>query len=142
MSQLSVQDNGQSVQIRIPMKMKRRNGRKVVILPEGMTKQTTVAYRQCNHSLVATIARAHHWDNLIASGRYSSILELAADLGLDRSFVSRVVRLTLLAPDIIDAILSGNEPSGLTYKELSACKFPDLWCEQRRVLGFNTVTND
>ncbi|MHB1458579.1 MAG: hypothetical protein ACYC0V_16845, partial [Armatimonadota bacterium] len=68
MSQLSVQDNGQSVQIRIPMKMKRRNGRKVVILPEGMMKQTTVAYRQCNHSLAATIARAHHWDNLIASG--------------------------------------------------------------------------
>ncbi|MHB1001432.1 MAG: hypothetical protein ACYC27_19510 [Armatimonadota bacterium] len=142
MSQLSVQDNGQSVQIRIPMKLKRRNGRKVVILPEGLTKQPTVPDQQCNHSLAATIARAHHWDNLIASGRYSSMLDLAADLRLDRSFVSRVVRLTLLAPDIIDAILSGNEPSGLTYKELTACKFPDLWCEQRKALGFESVVTD
>ena len=121
------------------MKMKRRNGRKVVILPEGVTKQNTVAYRQCNHSLAATIASAHHCDGLIASGRYSSISELASSLGLDRSFVSRVVRLKLLAPDIVDAILCGNEPSWLTYIELSACKFPDLWCEQRKALGFESA---
>lgn len=136
MSQVSVQNNGQSVQIRVPMKLKRRNGRKVVILPDGATPERTGFRPQCNHSLAATIARAYHWDDLIASGRYSSVSDLAAALHLDRSFVARVLRLTLLAPDIVAAILSGDEPSGLTYKDLSAGKFPEMWCEQRGRYGF------
>jgi len=135
-SAISVQNNGQSVQIRVPMKLKRRNGRKVVILPEGAPSQNVAPRPQCNRSLAATIARAYHWDGLIASGRYSSVSDLAAALHLDRSFVARVLRLTLLAPDIVEAILSGDEPSGLTYKDLSAGKFPDLWCEQRGRFGF------
>ena len=136
MSQVSVQNNGQSVQIRVPMKLKRRNGRKVVILPDGAAPEKTGSRPQCNHSLAATIARAYHWNDLITSGRYSSVSDLATALHLDRSFVARVLRLTLLAPDIVEAILSGDEPSGLTYKDLSAGKFPDLWREQRKVFGF------
>jgi len=140
MSPISIQDNGQSVQIKIPMKMKRRNGRKVVILPDGAIYLNAAPRPQCNHSLAATIARAYHWDGLIASGRYSSVSALAAALKMDRSFVARVLRLTLLAPDIIEAILCGNEPSGLTYRELCAGKFPELWSEQRRVFGFESGT--
>ena len=136
MSAISIQDNGQSVNIRIPMQLKRRNGRKVVILPDGARLEHTTARPQCNHSLAATIARAYHWDGLVASGRYASVTALAAALNLDRSFVARVLRLTLLAPDIVEAILSGDEPSGLTYQDLCSGKVPELWCEQRRVLGF------
>ena len=141
MSQVSVQNNGQSVQIRIPMRMKRRNGRKVVILPDGAIHQNTGPRPQCNHSLAATIARAYHWDGLIASGRYASVTALAAALRMDRSFVARVLRLTLLAPDIVEAILSGDEPSGLTYKELCSGKFTELWCEQRGRFGFGSGTS-
>lgn len=136
MSAISLQNNGQSVQIRVPMKLKRRNGRKVVILPDGALLENAAPRPQCNHSLAATIARAYHWDGLIASGRYSSVSDLAAALRMDRSFVARVLRLTLLAPDIVEAILRGDEPSGLTYRDLSAGKFPDLWCEQRKRFGF------
>ncbi len=143
MSPISIQENGQSVQITIPMKMKRRNGRKVVILPDGAIYKNNGPRPQCNHSLAATIARAYHWDGLIASGRYSSVSDLAAALKMDRSFVARVLRLTLLAPDIVEAILCGNEPSGLTYRELSAGKFHELWCEQLVMFGFEpTASND
>ena len=142
MSPISIQDNGQSVQIRIPMKLKRRNGRKVVILPDGAIYEDDAPRPQCNHSLAATIARAYHWDSLIASGRYSSVTDLAVALRLDRSFVARMLRLTLLAPDIVEAILSGDEPSGLTYKDLSWGKFPALWSEQRKRFGFAAGGSD
>ncbi len=55
---------------------------------------------------------------------------------MDRSFVARVLRLTLLAPDIVRAILAGEEPDGLTYKGLCEGSFPVVWEEQRNAWGF------
>jgi hypothetical protein len=135
-SQVSVKNDNHSVQIRIPMNLKRHNGRKVVILPDGGIYQNSGQRLPCNCSLAGTIARAYNWEGLIVSGQYSSVSDLAAALHLDRSFVARILRLTLLAPDIVEAILRGDEPSGLTYKNLSSRKFPELWCEQRDVFGF------
>lgn len=141
MSDILLQEDGQSVRIRVTMKLKRRNGRKVVILPDRIPDSDATPLRQCNQSLAATIARAYYWESLIASGKHSSVTELAAALRLDRSFVARMLRLTLLAPDIVEAILSGDEPSGLTYKQLSSGKVPELWCEQRELFGFVGSSN-
>jgi ParB-like chromosome segregation protein Spo0J len=70
-------------------------------------------------------------------GRYASIHELAADLGLDNSYVARLLRLTLLAPDIVEAILDGIEPDGLSLEKLY--RAPLMWEEQRRALGRDPV---
>jgi hypothetical protein len=82
---------------------------------------------------VKALARAFHWQQLIDSGRYASITDLAAALHVDRSCVGRILRLTLLAPDIIEAILEGRAPSGLSLEKLVK-KMPLLWEEQRRRL--------
>ena len=58
-------------------------------------------------------------------------------MGLDPSYVGRVLRLTLLAPDIVQAILDGREPSGVSLERLVRT-LPDVWEEQRHVLGFGT----
>jgi len=64
--------------------------------------------------LITALPRAFHWQELIDRGKYSSISDLAEALGLDRSYVSRIMRLTLLAPEIVEAIVDGPEPSGLS----------------------------
>jgi hypothetical protein len=120
--------------IRIPMTFKRRGGRKEIIVPEGLPagprpKSAT------QEPLVVALGRAHHWQELIDSGRYGTITDLAAALQVDRAYVSRMLRLTLLAPDIIEAILRGAEPSGLSLGRLTG-RLPLLWTEQREKFGF------
>ena len=85
-------------------------------------------------ALVIAIARAHRWQKLLEEGKFESISDLAREIGLDVSFASRLLRLTLLAPDIIEAILMGEEPSGLSLTMLTR-QLSVVWEEQRRELG-------
>ena len=86
--------------------------------------------------LITALARAFHWQELVDSGKYSSISDLADALGLDRSYVGRIMRLTLLAPDIVEAIVDGREPSGLSLERL-VIGSPMGWAKQRRQFGFS-----
>lgn len=87
--------------------------------------------RQANEPLVEAIAKAFRWQEWLESGRYAGQTELAEVVGLDRKYVARILGLTSLAPDIVQAILGGNEPSGLSLTKL--CKgVPMRWEEQRR----------
>jgi hypothetical protein len=83
------------------------------------------------------VARAYHWQELFLSGKYASVTELANQIGLDRSFVSRIMRLTLLAPEIVEAIMAGNEPDGISFKRLTAKPIPAIWSEQLKMLGLD-----
>jgi hypothetical protein len=86
-----------------------------------------------NRGLAVMIARAHRWRDLLEGGQYPTIRALAADLGVDNSYVARILRLTLLAPDLIEMILVGTEPDGLSLEKLY--RSPVEWEEQRRALG-------
>ena len=79
------------------------------------------------------VARAHRWRELLEAGQYPTIRALAADLGVDNSYVARILRLTLLAPDLIEAILAGTEPDGLSLEKLY--RLPTVWEERRGALG-------
>ncbi len=130
---VTVERDGSAVAVRIPMQIKRRMGRKEIIVPAGLecAERPRAAAQE---PLVTALARAFHWQGLIDSGRYSSIAELAEALGVDRCYVRRILNLATLAPDIVEAIVTGREPSGLSLERL-AQGFPLAWDEQRERLA-------
>ncbi len=85
-------------------------------------------------ALVVALARAHRWQKLLDEGKFKSVSDLAREIGLDPSFAARLPRLTLLAPDIVEAILMGDEPSSLSLTVLTR-QLPALWEEQRTESG-------
>lgn len=121
------QDTG--VSINVPLMLKKRAGRKQVILPQAFAPEAP-AQLSYQEALVVAIARAHRWQKLLDEGKFESLSDLARDIGLDVSFAARLLRLTLLAPDIVEAILAGEEPSGLSLNRL-AMPMPAVWDEQR-----------
>ena len=135
MPSITLGKDNDSLSVRIPMKMKRRSGRRVIIVPDSLD-DTSRSKPDYNIPLAMAVARAHRWQELFLSGRYSTITELANKVGLDHSFVARVMRLALLAPDIVDAVMDGNEPDGLTFKKLTAKPVPHCWIAQRKLWRF------
>jgi len=120
--------------IHIPVKFKKRNGKKEIILPEGYQAHDT-SDPKSSDSLIIALARAHRWKDLMESGRFTSIVELASALNMDLSLVGRILRLSLLSPTIIEAIIRGDEPSGLSLRTLTA-QIPINWEEQKEKFGF------
>ena len=125
----SISDGG--LHIRVPMALRRRGGRKEIVVSQGLPRRRGSA-PQAYSALVLTVIRGHRWKELLESGRYPSIDALAARMGVDSSYVGRHLNLTLLAPDIVEVILMGREPDGLTLETLF--RLPMAWEEQRRML--------
>lgn len=125
---IRVDDDG--VVVHIPMKFKRRGGRKEIIVPENHPA-ADMGKAKTQRPLVVALARAFLWQELLETGKVASIAALAKQLKVDRAYVSRILNLTLLAPDIVRAIMNGDEPSGLSLARLTR-PFPVLWEEQRQ----------
>ncbi len=123
---------GDCLVVRVPLRIRRRRGRREIIAPAGL-EGATPAEATVNRGLAAMVARAHRWRELLESGQYATIRALAADLGVDNSYVARILRLTLLAPDLVEAILEGTEPDGLSLEKLY--RAPMGWEEQRRAVA-------
>ena len=118
------------ISIEIPMVLKKRGGRKVIVLPDGSHGHPFPA-ATIDSSMIKAIARAFRWQRLLENGIYTCLDDIAKSEKIGASFISRVARLSLLAPDIVDAILEGRQPAHLTLKNLM-CQFPLCWEEQRR----------
>ena len=114
----------------VPMTFRRIGGRKRIVLPDGSlyNPETRVPI---DNAIVRALARAFRWRRLLESGQYLSINELAKADKIDRGYASKVLRLTLLAPDIVEAIIGGRQPEGLKLVNLLE-PFPADWAEQRR----------
>lgn len=117
-----------SITVRVPLKIRRRPGRKTVVTPvaDGVAPVTTRA----DPALVKALARAFRYQRLLDEGRYASISEMAAAERLERGYLGSLLRLTLLAPDIVSAILDGRQPEGLTCAVLAG-GVPVGWDAQR-----------
>ena len=120
--------------ISIPVAFEQRGGRKQIIVPPGMADWQPRANR-CDNSLINALAKAHLWRRLIESGKYTSAAELSRAEGINESYLCRVLRLTLLAPDIVEAILDGRQPRTLELQSLLK-PLPTDWGAQRKALGF------
>jgi hypothetical protein len=119
------------VVLNIPMTFRRRKGRREIILPQN--PDGAAPQPESNRSLVLALARAWRWQEMLDSGQARSVDELAKRLLLGSTYVARILRLTALAPDLVEAILTGEEPDGLSLRSISA-DLPWHWREQRRLL--------
>jgi hypothetical protein len=119
--------------IRIPMQLQRRGGRKLIMTPEGAAAPARKPSR--DETLIKALVRAHCWRRRIESGQAKSITDLAEQEGVTDAYVCRLLPLTCLAPDIVEAILDGRQPKGLRLAEMLG-NGPLAWEEQRRALGF------
>ena len=103
----------QTVTVTVPYAIRKRGGRKLVITPDGMAAAPTPRSR-VDSALLKALARGFRWRKLLEKGDFSTIEEIADAENINPSYISRVLRLTLLAPEIVEAILAGTQPAGLT----------------------------
>src|ERR1700716_1017232 len=122
--------DGRTITVRIPISIRRRGGRKLVLAPDGTTDTWAAPRRRIDNAMVKAIARAFRWREMLENGTHATIAEIAAAEKINESYVGRVLRLTLLAPDIVEAILNGRQPAKLQLEDLLR-RFPVAWQEQR-----------
>jgi hypothetical protein len=124
--------DGTTLVIRIPMRFQRRGGRKRIVAPDGSAIVPTLK-PQPDGTLVKALARAWRWQRQLDEGAYSSVSDIGDAEGISKSYVSRILRLALLAPDIIEAILAGGADYALTLETLER-PLPASWDDQRATL--------
>lgn len=132
---ITVLENG-NLSFRIPITFRRRYGRKTIIPPPSQQQDETNPDLELDDCpMMKAIARAHAWTALIEKRReVDSVSELARKLKVDASYVTRILTLSTLAPDIVEAIVQGNAPESLSLTKLLK-PFPEEWVEQKRHFG-------
>ncbi|NDV89510.1 hypothetical protein GTW51_22990 [Aurantimonas aggregata] len=123
-----------TITVRVPLAIRKRGGRKLIIAPTGEVELPTSRTR-IDSSMIKAIARGHRWKSLLEAGAFASMAELAAAEKINPSYLSRILRLTLLSPSLTQAILDGRQPSTVTLDRLMQ-PFPLEWDRQERVFSF------
>lgn len=118
----------ETVTLHVPFRVVKRGGRKEMQLPEGVAHP-----RRTDSALVKALARAFRWKRMLESGEFNTIAELAERERIAPSYMTRVLRLTLLAPDIVEAILDGKQGPEVTLARLME-PLPAAWTEQKAAL--------
>src|ERR1700682_1700099 len=121
--------DGRTVTVRIPISIRRRGGSKLVIAPDGTTDTWASPCRRIDNAMVKAIARAFRWREMLENGTHATIAEIAAAEKINESYVGRVLRLTLFAPDMVEAILNGQQPAEMTLAVLMQ-PLPLEWARQ------------
>ena len=123
--------DGTRLTVKLPLTVRKRGGRKIVVAPQGAVIDTPGP--RVDSTLVKAIARAYRWQSMLEEGTYSSMRDLAVAEAISPTYISRLLRLTLLAPDIVEAVLNGRKPETVT-QELLFQPLPDEWHRQQRWL--------
>jgi hypothetical protein len=114
------------------MRFQRRGGRKRIIAPDG-SAIVPISKPQPDSTLVKALARAWRWQGMLDEGVYTTVSDIGDAENISKSYVSRILRLSLLAPDIIEAILVGRTDQALMLETLER-PLPASWEEQRNLL--------
>jgi hypothetical protein len=118
------------ITVQVPLRFVSRGGRKTVFVPVS----DATPQRHHDNALLKALARAYRWRKLIEDGEYASITELADAKGVNQSYACRLLRLTLLAPELVTTILDGRQPVAFTLKRAMK-QFPLEWVRQRNAGG-------
>lgn len=129
MKRATISADGETITVHIPMVFKRRGGRKLVVTPDGAE---WAPRPRVDNAMVKALARAFRWRKMLDEGVHATIEDLAKAKGIAKTYVSQILRLTLLAPDIVEAILDGQQPAVLQLGNLLA-QFPLDWEGQKRL---------
>jgi hypothetical protein len=124
--------DGNTLVVSIPMRFQRRGGRKRIVAPDG-SQIVPTSKSQPDSTLVKALARAWRWQRMLDEGVYTSVSEIGDAENISKSYVSRILRLALLAPDMVEAILAGRTDQALMLDKLER-PLPASWEEQRRHL--------
>ena len=120
--------NDHTVTVTVPFAIRKRGGRKLVITPDGVVG-APVPRARVDSALLKALARGFRWRKLLEIGDYATIKEIADAENINSSYVSRVLRMTLFAPKIVEAILAGRQPEKLTMARAMQ-PFPEEWSKQ------------
>lgn len=105
-----------NVTVRVPISIRKRGGRKVVLAPDGQHLGAPVC--RIDNAMVKAIARAFRWRHMLESGQYATVREIAGAEKINETYVGRLLRLTLLAPDIVEVIVDRRQPLQMTIAAL------------------------
>ena len=133
-----VRHDFQSLTVRVPMKFRRFGGRKMIVTPDG-APMSAFSRNAPDSTIAKALGRAYRWKKMLETGKHGSIADLAKAEKINESYLCRVLRLTLLAPDIVESILNGNQPPFLQINDLLA-PWPVEWEEQREKMGNSNIT--
>ena len=117
MTRATVSADGETITVHIPMTFRKRGGRKLVVTPDGAA---WAPRPRVDNAMVKALARAFRWRRMLDEGVHATLEDLARAKGVAPSYVSRILRLTLLAPEIVEAILDGRQPAELQLEDLLA----------------------
>ena len=123
----------QAVTVTVPFAIRKRGGRKLVITPDGVAAVAAPRAR-VDSALLKALARGFRWRKLLETGDFATIEEIADSESINPSYVSRLLRMPLLAPEIVEAILAGRQPDGLTMARAMK-PFPLQWSSQTLAMG-------
>src|SRR5947207_2032244 len=126
------------VAIKVPFAIRKRGGRRLVLAPDGAPLPPAAPY--IDSTLVKAIARAFRWQKMLETGSYATIKEIARAEKINPSYVSRVLRLTLLDPALVDSIVSGRQRHASSLDDFIR-PFPIWWPKQAEAFGFQTEAN-
>jgi hypothetical protein len=133
-----VMDDGRTVTVRVPISIRRRGGRKLVLAPDGGNLKKAPVCRRIDNAMVKAVARAFRWREMLEDGTYGTIREIAAAEKINESYVGRLLRLTLLDPGVVEAIIRGTQSPEVTLPILMH-PFPVVWCEQAYLRSGNAT---
>ena len=133
MSSVETRLDGTTLVVRIPMRFQRRGGRKRIVAPDG-SEIAPSSKPQPDGTLVKALARAWRWQRMLDEGVYSSVIEISDAEGISKSYVSRILQLALLAPDVVERVLEGSSGIDLRLEALRA-SIPLAWDEQRKQIA-------
>lgn len=124
-----VSKDGRTITVTVPLQLVSRGGRKIILTPDNAPAWVP-RYKAVDDRLIHALARGHRWRLMLERGDYDSANAIADAEGISRSFVCRLLRLTLLAPDLVEAILDGRHPPSMQAEVLKGA-IPHCWAEQR-----------
>jgi len=121
------------IQIFVPIKIRKRNGTALMILPKSEENRI----KHFDDKLINAFAKAYQWKGIIEdeNNNICSLSDLARSQNISMSHVTKVYRLNFISPKIVEAIVNGTAPRDLRLQDIFAKKAPEIWQEEE-VWGF------
>ena len=121
--------------VHVPVNLRKWGGKKVIVGPKGQDLRTLELDIRKDEKLIKALSRGYRWQKMIATGKYKSAAEIEEAENINRSYVQRVMRMMLLSPRIIEAILDGEQPEGFALTDIDKT-FSPIWDQQAKKFGF------